>query len=133
MLDNQIPASLYVCPCLSSFPRGPQPGFQDPSCGIFPLCSTHSLEALFDSRYNPVDWMRMSVSSTSVNHGFLISKNFLHSSLSEEKKRACGISRVGFFPPQLPVVGCRSFLTAAPCHVVLLCVLTGMSSSLLLH
>lgn len=99
MLDNQIPASLYVCPCLSSFPHGPQPGFQDPSCGIFPWCSTHSLEALFDSRYNPVDWMRMSVSSTSVNHGFLISKNFLHSSLSKKKKMGLWYFQGGILSP----------------------------------
>lgn len=52
----------------------------------------------------------------------------------------CGFSRVGFFPPHLPVVGSRSFcvlgvigLIAVPCHVVLLCVLTGISSLLLLH
>lgn len=103
MLDNQIPASLYVCSCLSLFPRGPQPGLQNPSCEIFPLCSTHSLEALFDSRYNPGNWMRMSVSSTSVYHGFLISKNFLHSSL-QKKKVGLWYFQDGILSP--PVSGC---------------------------
>lgn len=98
---------------LSSFPCGPQPGFQDPICEICPVCSTHPLEALFDSRYNLVDWMRMSVSSTSIYHGFLIYKNFLHSSL--EKKNGLWFFQGGILSPsssgcwiqELLCIGCH--------------------------